>query len=37
MGTSPNPSEGGEPNPAMRKYTIFVLVGMKYTVTYKML
>ena len=37
VGTSPNPSEGGEPKPAMRKYTMFVFVGMKYAVTYKLL
>jgi|GEM_PF-5404125 len=33
----PPPPEGGEPKPAMRKYTMFVFVGMKYTVTYKLL
>ncbi len=34
---SPNLFEGGEPKPAMRKYTMFVFVGMKYDVTYKLL
>ena len=37
VGTSPNPSEGGGAQPDMRKYTMFVFVGMKYTVTYKLL
>jgi len=36
-GPPPSPSEGGEPKPAMRKYTMFVFVGMKYAVTYKLL
>ena len=34
---SKSSSEGGEPKPAMRKYTMFVFVGMKYAVTYKLL
>ena len=35
-GDLPQPLRG-EPKPAMRKYTMFVFVGMKYAVTYKLL